>query len=66
MRPPAHIQQRTVGSGFSQSRWTLPQEAPGSLEVSGWVGDGCGDILMETGGWGGGIGCGTVRGWRGE
>ena len=32
-------------------------EAPRSLEVS-W-GEG-GDIHMETGGWGGGVGCGTV------
>jgi hypothetical protein len=34
--------------------------APGSLEVR-W---GCiGDIHVETGEWGGSMGCGTVRGW---
>jgi hypothetical protein len=38
-------------------------EAPGSSEVR-W-GEG-GDILVEMGGWGGGMGCGTVRGWIGE
>jgi len=37
-------------------------EAPGSLEV--WWG---GDLLLETGsGQGGGMGCGTVRGWTGS
>jgi hypothetical protein len=35
-------------------------ETPGSLEV--WWGMG-GDILMETGGCGVGIGCETVGGW---
>jgi len=24
------------------------------------------DILLETGVWGGGMGCGTVRGWSGR
>jgi len=38
-------------------------EAPGSLEV--WWGGWDGDILVEmrVGGWGGGMGYGTVRGW---
>jgi hypothetical protein len=37
-------------------------EAPGGLEVrwgGGW------DIHVETGGWGGGVGCGTVIGQMG-
>jgi hypothetical protein len=40
-------------------------EAPGSLEV--WLGRrvGGGDILVETGVWGGDIGCGTVGEWTG-
>jgi hypothetical protein len=40
-------------------------EAPGSLEIW-WRGGGGGDILLETGGWGGGMGWGTVRGWAGR
>ena len=39
-------------------------EAPGSLES---VGVGNGDIHVETGGWGGGMGCGKsdcVRAWE--
>jgi hypothetical protein len=35
-------------------------EAPGSLKDR-W--DGNGGIHMETGGWGEGRGCGTIRGW---
>jgi hypothetical protein len=35
-------------------------EAPGNLEVR-W--DRGGDIHVETGGWEGGMGYGTVRGW---
>jgi hypothetical protein len=34
--------------------------APGSSEVGGVE---HGDIHMETGVWGGGMKCGTVRGW---
>jgi hypothetical protein len=40
-------------------------EAPGSLEVW-WVGVGGRDILVVTEVWGGGMGCGTVRGWTGK
>jgi hypothetical protein len=40
-------------------------EAPGSFEVR-WGGVGSGDILIETGRWGGGMGCGTVRGCAGR
>jgi hypothetical protein len=35
-------------------------EAPGNLEVRWGVG---GDIPVDTGVWGGGMGCGTVNGW---
>jgi hypothetical protein len=35
-------------------------EASGSRGQVGW-----GDIHVETGGWGGGMGCGAVRGWMG-
>jgi hypothetical protein len=38
-------------------------EAPGSLEVR-W--SGVGHIHVETGGWGGGVGCETVRKWMGK
>jgi hypothetical protein len=40
-------------------------EALGSLEVM-WCGGGGGDILMEKGGWGGGMDCNTFGGWKGE
>jgi hypothetical protein len=40
------------------------QEAPRSREVQG-VGVEDGDILAETGGWEGGMGCETVGGWTG-
>jgi len=38
-------------------------KAPGSLEV--WWGGWAGDILVETGGWEGGMGSGPVCGWTG-
>jgi hypothetical protein len=38
-------------------------ETSGSLEI--WWGENR-DILMETGGWGGNMGCGTVGGWNGR
>jgi hypothetical protein len=64
MRPPTHIQQRTAGSGKSEKmHLTLKRlKAPGSLEVW-WGGGEIGDILVETGGWRGGMGCGTIREW---
>jgi hypothetical protein len=41
-------------------------EAPGSLEVRwGGGGGGGGDIHVETGVWGGSMGCGIVGGWIG-
>jgi hypothetical protein len=40
-----------------------PQGTRGPREFGG--GGGGGDLLMETGGQGGGIGCGTVGGWTG-
>ena len=40
-------------------------EAPGSLKVR-WGGVGGGDIQVETGRWGGCMGCGTVGGETGE
>jgi hypothetical protein len=36
-------------------------EVPGSLEVR-WGGGWSGDIHVETGGWGGGMGYGTIGG----
>jgi hypothetical protein len=39
-------------------------DAPGSSKVK-WGGGGGEDILVETVGQGGGMGCGTVRGWLG-
>jgi hypothetical protein len=40
------------------------QETGSPREFRGLVGWGCsGDILMEAGGWGEGMGCGTVEGW---
>jgi hypothetical protein len=39
-----------------------PQETGGPRELGGV---GVGDIHVETGGWGGSMGCGTVREWMG-
>jgi hypothetical protein len=41
-----------------------PQENGGPREFRGQVGWG-GGTHVEAGGWGGGVGCGTVRGWMG-
>jgi hypothetical protein len=42
-----------------------PQETGGPREFRGQVGWGVGNIHLETGVWGGGMGCGTVRGLMG-
>jgi hypothetical protein len=45
-----------------------PQETGGSRTFRGQVvwGVGHGDILVEIGGWKGGMGCETVEGWMGK
>jgi hypothetical protein len=58
------MQQRTQDCGIcahSETNEPNPQETggPGSLEVRWWWGD----IHVETGGWGGSVGCGAVGGW---
>jgi hypothetical protein len=62
MRPPTHIQQKTIKFGLSQKMYLTLKilKAPGSLEVWWSEGWGGGDILVEKAGRGGSMGCGMV------
>jgi hypothetical protein len=64
MKPSTHIQQRTAGLSSVREDMPNPQETGGSREFSGllrW--EWGGDILIETGERGRGMGCGAERGW---
>jgi hypothetical protein len=64
MRLPTHIYSRGLPDlcSFRNDAPNL-QETGGPREFRGLVEWGVGDIQMETGAWGGGIGCGRVGMW---
>jgi hypothetical protein len=65
MRSPAHIQQHTTalpGLGTVREGIPNPQETGGPRKFRGLVESESGDVPLEKGGQGDGMGCGTVRG----
>lgn len=62
-----YLKNTKTGSQLRQRRCTNPSRDWRHQEVqrSGWVGVKSGDILVETGQWGGGMDYDTVGGWTG-